>query len=137
MSNVNWAKIEEELINASLHQLWNELPHKFTMDAASFSVKECLDWINSENQSNIKTGLFPIYGYVNEGSYEANCEFLLVEPETGLFYDISGGHCSCYGFEGQFTPELCPLEYIAKGKNWEGAYETVLKVIKYFKDKQN
>lgn len=137
MTNVNWSKLEEELINASLYQLWNELPHQFTGDISNWSVKECLDWINSENESKIKTGLFPIYGYVNEGSYEGDAKFLLVEPETGLFYDISGSHCSCYGFENQFEPEICPLEYIAKSKKWERAYEIVLKVIQYFKDKQN
>lgn len=137
MTNVNWTELEEKLINASLYQLWNELPHKYIMDADAWTVKECLDWINGENQSKIKSGLFPIYGHWNNGSYTGDAEFLLIEPETGLFYDISGSHCSCYGFEGQFTPELCPLEYIAKGKKWEDAYETVLAVIKYFKDKQN
>lgn len=137
MSNVNWNEIEERLINASLQALWNELPHQFGGDAKEWNVKECLDWINSENESKIKSGLFPIYGSYNSYGYEEDCNFLLIEPETGLFYEISGSHCSCYGFEGQFNPLVCPLEYIQKGKKWEGAYETVLKVIQYFKDKQN
>ncbi len=70
--------------------------------------------------------------YILDGSYEGNARFLLIEPATGKFWEIHGSHCSCYGFEGQFVPSECPIEYLAKGKQWEEAYETVLEVVKYF-----
>ena len=45
-------------------------------------------------------------------SYEGYSYFLLIHRSTGKLYEVSGGHCSCYGFEGQFEPEETTVEYI-------------------------
>lgn len=49
--------------------------------------------------------LFASYGYAN---YSGNA-FVLFEKEGKLF-EVNGGHCSCYGLEGQFDPEETTLE---------------------------
>jgi hypothetical protein len=41
-------------------------------------------------------------GYVYE-SYEGDA-FVLFRRD-GKFYEVHGGHCSCYGLEGQWEPE--------------------------------
>ncbi len=49
--------------------------------------------------------LFASYGCAN---YSGDA-FVLFEKEGKLF-EVNGGHCSCYGLEGQFQPEETTLE---------------------------
>lgn len=140
MKNVNWNDLENAILNFQIieaEKAMNDVPHKFFGDASGWTISECLKWINDENSTPIKSGLYPIYGTYNSYDYQEDCAFLLIEPSTGKFYEISGSQCSCYGFEEQFVPEECPLEYIQKGKKWDCAFELVLEVIRFFKDKQN
>lgn len=48
------------------------------------------------------------YGY---GSYEGGA-FVLYEKD-GKLYEVSGGHCSCNGLEGQWLPEETSWEAVA------------------------
>ncbi len=52
--------------------------------------------------------LFASYGCDN---YEGGA-FVLFERDGELF-EVNAGHCSCYGLEGQFSPELTTLEALA------------------------
>jgi hypothetical protein len=52
-----------------------------------------------------KNILFASYGCE---CYEGNA-FVLFE-EDGKLFEVNGGHCSCYGLEGQFEPEETHLE---------------------------
>lgn len=56
--------------------------------------------------------------YESVGSWgcDSSSYFLLQNRETGIFYEFSGSHCSCYGFEGQFDPQEAPLEYLKSDK---------------------
>jgi|BioPla2DNA2_1021312.scaffolds.fasta_scaffold39464_3 hypothetical protein len=57
-----------------------------------------------EDYKNINI-LFASYGCAN---YSGDA-FVLFEKEGKLF-EVNGGHCSCYGLEGQFKPEETTLE---------------------------
>lgn len=58
--------------------------------------------IDEFKQYNI---LFASYGQDN---YSGDA-FVLFEQD-GKLYEVHGGHCSCYGLEGQWTPEETALE---------------------------
>lgn len=45
-----------------------------------------------------------------QGGYEGDA-FVLFE-RNGKMYEVHGGHCSCYGLEGQWTPEETSVEAI-------------------------
>jgi hypothetical protein len=109
-----WTEIKNKLIDINSIVSMNNIPHLFQGDAVEMSVKECLDWIKNSHQEQFTNGLIPIYGHYNSYGYEEDASFLLVEPLTGKFWEIHGSHCSCYGFEGQFVPSECPIEYLAK-----------------------
>jgi hypothetical protein len=49
--------------------------------------------------------LLAYYGYEN---YEGEA-FVLFEKDGELF-EVNGGHCSCYGLEGQWSPEETSIE---------------------------
>jgi hypothetical protein len=50
------------------------------------------------------TIIFAAYEYED---YSGSAEVVFVSK--GKFYHVSGGHCSCYGLEGQWEPEEMPL----------------------------
>lgn len=127
-----WTEIKTNLLAIKQSEVYNAIPHKYSGDAKGHSVKECLDWIKENHEGNFPSHLIPIYGGFEIEQYEGSADFLLINTATGKFYEIHGSHCSCYGFEGQFIPEECPIEYLAKGKVWEEAYPTVLEVVEYF-----
>lgn len=129
---MNWTNLLHSLESINHSLILDAIPHKFLGDASNYSVTECLEWIKTSHEGTFPDELVPIYGTYNSYGYEEDASFLLINPVTGKFYEIHGGHCSCYGFEGQFVPEECPIEYLAKGKKWAEAYETVLEVVKYF-----
>ena len=129
---MNWTNLLQNLKKINETVILNNIPHKYLGDASSFSVEECLNWIKNQHGDSFPEWLIPIYGDYNSYGYEEDAGFLLIEPATGIFYEISGSHCSCYGFEGQFVPQECPIEYLAKGKKWSDAYETVVQVVEHF-----
>ena len=55
-----------------------------------------------------------LIAYESVGSWgcDSSSWFLLRNKEDGKLYETHGGHCSCYGFEGQFEPEETTVEYL-------------------------
>ena len=74
------------------------------------------------------------YGY---GDYDGSA-FVLFE-KNGQLYEVNGGHCSCYGLEGQFEPEETTVEalrhriqegYLGQSDYYdEGVFDVSLKKI--------
>lgn len=54
--------------------------------------------------------------YESVGSWgcDSSSYFILRNKETGEYAFTQGGHCSCYGFEGQFEPEEMPVEWFLR-----------------------
>jgi hypothetical protein len=53
-----------------------------------------------------------LIGYIQDGGYDGSAYFLVQDRETGKLYEVTGGHCSCYGFEGQWDPKITSKEYL-------------------------
>lgn len=56
-----------------------------------------------------------LVAWEEDGDYCQSSYFLL-KNTAGNFFEVHGGHCSRYGFEGQFEPEECPIEYLLSDK---------------------
>lgn len=52
-----------------------------------------------------------IYAHYEAEGYEGS-SFVLFERD-GKVYEVNGSHCSCYGLEGQWTPEETSWDAIA------------------------
>jgi hypothetical protein len=50
--------------------------------------------------------------------WEGSSWFLLKDKETGKLFENSAGHCSCYGFEDQFSPAETSIEYLISEKSY-------------------
>ena len=68
-----------------------------------------------------------LIAYESVGSWGCDSSsFFLFKDGAGKLYELHGSHCSCYGFEGQFSLEESDAEALkvrANGKNW-GLFST-------------
>lgn len=63
-------------------------------------------------------GFDVLIAYESVGSWgcDSSSWFLLRDKQTGMLRENHGGHCSCYGFEGQWGPEETTFEHIASDR---------------------
>lgn len=88
----------------------------FLEDLKDFTEKEIREHLVSEYEAT-KEGIdrFDILiAYESVGSWgcDSSSFFLFRDRETKELYENHGSHCSCYGFEGQFSPEKTTIEYL-------------------------
>jgi hypothetical protein len=59
-----------------------------------------------------------LIAYMSEGSFgcDSSAWLLLRDRNTRELFEVHGSHCSCYGFEGQFSPEITTVEYLRSDK---------------------
>lgn len=48
-----------------------------------------------------------IFAYYTDEDYTGEAWVLFYDRADGRHCEVSGSHCSCYGLEGQWTPEVC------------------------------
>lgn len=55
-----------------------------------------------------------LIAYESVGSWgcDSSSWFLMKNKNTGELFENHGSHCSCYGFEGQWSPESTTKEYL-------------------------
>lgn len=57
---------------------------------------------------SLYTDVVPLFAVYNQEGYEGSALVLFLQK--GKIWLVSGGHCSCYGLEGQFDPEEMSAE---------------------------
>ena len=59
-----------------------------------------------------------VVAYESVGSWgcDSSSWFLLRNKDSGKYFEFSGSHCSCYGFEGQFDLDEAVVEYLKSEK---------------------
>lgn len=59
-----------------------------------------------------------LIAYESVGSWgcDSSSYFLMQDIETEKYFEFSGGHCSCYGFEDQYSPQEADLLYLQSDK---------------------
>ena len=74
-----------------------------------------------------------IVAALSSGGYDGSAYFLIKEHSTGNLLEVIAGHCSCYGFEGQWVPKISSREYLlSEHYRPESDYETSSNEIKKF-----
>lgn len=86
-------------------------------------IKSGLDYgkpIDTERLAiaEILKGYDVVVAYESVGSWGCDSAswFLLRNKDNGKYFEFSGSHCSCYGFEGQFDLEETTVEYLKSDK---------------------
>jgi len=63
---------------------------------------------------NDLNGCDVVFAYYSYEDYSGEALVVLRDPQDGTFYEVNGGHCSCYGLEGQWEMEETTLEVMMK-----------------------
>lgn len=81
-----------------------------------------------------------LVAYESVGSWgcDSSSFFLLRDRDTSQLYENHGSHCSCYGFEGQFSPEETSIEYLKSDNfyfctgGYDGSYGKNMREVKEY-----
>ncbi len=65
-------------------------------------------WRNEESKSPDMTGVEVLLASYGTPAYEGYA-FVLFRKD-GVLYEVNASHCSCYGLEGQWSPEETTIE---------------------------
>ena len=90
-----------------------------------------------EAPSDLVNKLDILIAYESVGSWgcDSSSFFLVKDKETGVLYEVHGSHCSCYGFEGQFTLEETSVDAL-KFRVKESKYGSVFYTGGYDRDEE-
>lgn len=65
-----------------------------------------------------------LLAYESVGSWGCDSSSFFLLRKDGKLYENHGGHCSCYGFEGQWEPEETEVEALKRREYWSlGGYD--------------
>ena len=100
--------IEKQLIDNSLYlEDWAVAWDNKLVENPFEAMKS--DFENYDGKS-IRDDIEIIVAYYSYEDYSGDA--LVIYKENGKLYEVTGGHCSCYGLEGQWEPEEINKEYI-------------------------
>lgn len=79
---------------------------------------ECLqDMLNDfQISEDVVQGYDVLYAWYEYENYSGSA-FVLLQKD-GKFYEVNGGHCSCYGLEDQFDLEETSVEALLKRQHY-------------------
>jgi hypothetical protein len=90
----NWSRLEDIVGDFEQLDTWNGVQ----------PVTEFMEKNDTYKNMNV---LFACYTYEDYSG-----DALVIFERNGQLYEVHGGHCSCYGLEGQWDPEETTKEYL-------------------------
>lgn len=117
--------IKKQLIENSLYlEDWAVAWDNELVESPFESMKEDFksyegSWNNGPSRVEISDDIDIIVAYYSYENYSGNA--LVIYKENGKIYEVTGGHCSCYGLEGQWEPEEITKDYLLHKIN-EGSW---------------
>lgn len=85
-----------------------------TLEQIIKQIPKFLEWFSDQDNVFSQFNFTPttekvLFASYNEcGGYDGDA-WVLFEKD-GQLYEVHGGHCSCYGLEGQWVPEAVVLK---------------------------
>lgn len=64
----------------------------------------------SKNPDKTPKNIKILFAYYTYEEYSGDAFVLYYDKTTKKLYEVHGSHCSCFGLEGQWSPEECSLE---------------------------
>jgi hypothetical protein len=81
-----------------------------------YLAKKDYEWIFKTFDCDpiVLKGCKVILAKCDEGKWEGSAEVLFLKK--GVLYEVSASHCSCYGFEGMWDPQVVTPEALLMRK---------------------
>jgi len=96
-----------------------QLAEHFKVDQYANDFQDFDSVVSAYNANVTEDDIIILYASYTYEDYSGSSEVYFYDKRDGLFYEVHGGHCSCYGLEDQWEPEEIGslqffLDYIAK-----------------------
>lgn len=75
------------------------------------------DWTPEKELTDYKV----LFAWYDTGNYEGDA--FVIASKDDVLYEVNGGHCSCYGLEGQWDPEVVVLKELTQRLENKDRYE--------------
>ena len=116
----------EDLVNLTEAEVKSHIADNYAGTASGFDYGDPSKADMKSVEETLK-GYNVVVAYESVGSWgcDSSSYFLLRKKKTREYFEFSGSHCSCYGFEGQFDLQEAPLAYLKSDKFmfYTGGYE--------------
>lgn len=104
-----------DLAGLDEEEIRKHLAEEYSGDKSGFDYGSPTDADKADAVEKLaKYDILVAYEHVGSWGCDSSSFFILRNKETGAFAQVSGGHCSCYGFEGQLDIEEMPNEFYHK-----------------------
>ena len=121
---------------------YNDAP-LFLSDLVGLTEAQVKQHISEEYSEDIKNleNVEILIAYESVGDWGCDSSSFFLIRIDGVLYENHGSHCSCYGFEGQWSPEETKLQYLKSplftfsiDEYDDQDKENMRRVLKYLKD---
>ena len=91
----------------------------FVVDCYDNDFDNFEDVVSAYHTDVTEDDIIILYADYTYEDYSGYSEVYFFDKRDGLFYEVHGGHCSCYGLEDQWEPEVIgglydTLEYLKR-----------------------
>lgn len=106
------------------------MKHLFLKDLSGLTEEQIAEHLveqyGAERKDVDRFDILIAYESVGSWGCDSSSWFLLQERKTKKLFETHGSHCSCYGFEGQWCPELTTKKYLQSDKFYllTGGYDS-------------
>ena len=87
----------------------NEVKNHISVEYAEKNEAELRKELN-------KFKILIVYESVGSWGRDSSSFFLIQSKKNKELFEVHGSHCSCYGFEGQWSPKKTSIEYLKSDK---------------------
>lgn len=75
--------------------------------------EEYRQYLDYNEQGELPENMILVYHVYASGNYEGESYGFGFDTEKNMWFEVGGGHCSCMGLEGQWSPDYSTFDQLA------------------------
>lgn len=111
-----------DLAGKSESEVKDHIAENYAGDVSGFDYGNPTDAEKSALRTELENfDILVAYESVGDFGYDSASYFLVRDRSSKALHEVRGGHCSCYGFEGQWSLEEVQRDYLRSDKFYLGS----------------
>lgn len=75
--------------------------------------EEYRQYLDYDEQGELPENMILVYHVYESGNYEGQSYGFGFDTEKNMWFEVGGSHCSCFGLEGQWSPDYSTFDQLA------------------------